>query len=197
GDVDVTIAEVAETVRSTVADTQVVDVPGRGGDFSGARVSNERAARELGWRATTPFAAGVARYADWHRTQAEAPAAVLNGAPSRKSSRFASPRVLAGRAAPAVLLSSFVLMLAGFLEVLHKAGSGADDIRTIVITSLLGLTAFLTLVPPSRDRRREPRLAGVPLLSAGVLLLMVLRWPHDALQLAHPDVELVLQSPVG
>src|SRR3954454_21089782 len=51
GDEDVSIAEVAETVRDTVGAVPVVDTPGRGVDFAGARVSGERAGRELGWRA--------------------------------------------------------------------------------------------------------------------------------------------------
>ncbi|MGI8715618.1 MAG: hypothetical protein ACR2NR_21045, partial [Solirubrobacteraceae bacterium] len=42
----------------------------RPGDFGGKIVSSERAARELGWSAATPFAVGVARYIDWRHEQA-------------------------------------------------------------------------------------------------------------------------------
>src|SRR3954447_5754155 len=57
GDEDVSIADVAKTVRLTVGDVPVVDTPGRGGDFAGVRVSGERAGRELGWSPSTTFAA--------------------------------------------------------------------------------------------------------------------------------------------
>ncbi|MGI8712586.1 MAG: MGDG synthase family glycosyltransferase, partial [Solirubrobacteraceae bacterium] len=43
----------------------------RPGDFGGKIVSSERAARELGWSAATPFAVGVARYIDWRHEQAK------------------------------------------------------------------------------------------------------------------------------
>src|SRR4051812_1233458 len=75
-DVDVTIRELAETVRAVVGDVELQFTPGRTGDFAGAPVSGERAAAELGWRATTPIAEGVARYVEWRR-EAPAPAPVV------------------------------------------------------------------------------------------------------------------------
>jgi UDP-glucose 4-epimerase len=71
-EVDVTIRELAETVRDVMGDVAVEFTPGRIGDFAGAPVSGARAAAELGWRATTPIADGVRRYVEWRR---EAPAA--------------------------------------------------------------------------------------------------------------------------
>jgi UDP-glucose 4-epimerase len=183
-DEDVTIAEVAKTVQRTVGDVPVVDTPARGADFAGVRVSGERAGRELGWRASTPFAAGVELYVDWHRAQ-EVPAPL-----PERSSAGAPVRLLARRALPVALLLSVVLMLVGFLEVLHRAGSGGDDLRTITMTSLLALTVYLLL-------GREPGLGGLASLAAGVFVLAVLRWPHDMMRLAHSDVDLLVQSTVG
>src|SRR4051812_41913496 len=60
-DVDVTIRELAETVRRVVGDVEIQFTPGRTGDFAGAPVSGARAASELGWRAPPPFADGVGR----------------------------------------------------------------------------------------------------------------------------------------
>ena len=37
------------------------------GDFAGKEVSSDRAERELGWTASTPFAEGVRRYVEWRR----------------------------------------------------------------------------------------------------------------------------------
>lgn len=194
GDEDVTIAEVAQTVRRTVADVPVVDTPARGADFAGAQVSAERAGRELGWRASTDFASGVERYVDWHRAQ-PGPARA-DGVTGRRPVAAALGQ-LAREAVPVGLLSCVVLMLAGFLEVLHRAGSGADDLRTITITCLLGLTVYLGFVPADHERRHEPGLGGLAWLTAGVLVLFVLRWPHDFTRLAHSDVDLLVQSTVG
>ncbi len=184
GDEDVTIAEVARAVQRTVGDVPVVDTPGRGGDFAGAQVSGERASRELGWRASTPFGAGVERYVDWHRSQ--------DGGPSERPSLGSRLATLGRHAVPMALLSCVVLMLAGFLEVLHQAGSGGDDLRTITMTSLLGLTVYLALAPD-----RAPGLGAVVWASAGALVLAVLIWPHDVMRLAHSDLDLLVQSTVG
>src|SRR4051812_47368590 len=80
GDVDVTIRELAETVRSVLGDVAIEFTPGRTGDFAGAPVSGARAASELGWRATTPIADGVRRYVQWRReTPMPAPAPARDG----------------------------------------------------------------------------------------------------------------------
>jgi UDP-glucose 4-epimerase len=73
GEEDVSVREIADAVRAVVGDVEVRHVPGRTGDFAGAPVSGERAAAELGWRPRTPFADGVRRYVDWHRSAAAAP----------------------------------------------------------------------------------------------------------------------------
>jgi UDP-glucose 4-epimerase len=60
-----TVREIAETVTRVVGDVPIVHGEGRVGDITGAEVSGERAWRELGWEATTPFHEGVERYVDW------------------------------------------------------------------------------------------------------------------------------------
>ena len=62
---DVTVLELAEVVRELVAPVELIHVDGRAADFRGAIVSGERAARELGWRASTPFREGARRYVEW------------------------------------------------------------------------------------------------------------------------------------
>jgi UDP-glucose 4-epimerase len=64
GDVT-TISEIAETVKATVGDVEIVRTPARPGDFGGKRVSSERARAELGWTAGTAFADGVRQYVEW------------------------------------------------------------------------------------------------------------------------------------
>jgi UDP-glucose 4-epimerase len=71
-DANVTIREIAETVRELVGNTEIVFTPARPGDFGGKVVSSERARVELGWSAGTPFGEGVRRYVEWRREQAVA-----------------------------------------------------------------------------------------------------------------------------
>jgi UDP-glucose 4-epimerase len=66
GDETVTIREIAELVQRLVRPVDIVHAEGRKGDFAGVEVSGERAARELGWRATTGFDEGARRYVDWY-----------------------------------------------------------------------------------------------------------------------------------
>ena len=65
GDESVTILEIAQLVRELVQPVEIVHLEGRKGDFPGVDVSGARAARELGWRATTTFAEGARRYVEW------------------------------------------------------------------------------------------------------------------------------------
>jgi len=68
-DENVTIKQIAERVQEVLGDVEIVYTPARPGDFNGKVVLSSRAARELGWSASTPFAEGVARYVAWRRDQ--------------------------------------------------------------------------------------------------------------------------------
>jgi UDP-glucose 4-epimerase len=65
GDEAVSVREIAGIVKGLVGDVEIVHVAGRLGDLSQVRISSQRADAELGWRATTIFADGVARYVEW------------------------------------------------------------------------------------------------------------------------------------
>ena len=67
------VRAIARTIRDIVGDAKIVHVEGRAGDLRGGNISGERAARELGWEPTTPFAEGVRRYVDWLTETADAP----------------------------------------------------------------------------------------------------------------------------
>jgi UDP-glucose 4-epimerase len=69
-DENVTIKQIAETVKQLIGNVEIVYTPARPGDFGGKIVSSERARRELGWTAATPFSEGVRRYVEWRREQA-------------------------------------------------------------------------------------------------------------------------------
>ncbi|HZP73598.1 MAG TPA: NAD-dependent epimerase/dehydratase family protein [Gaiellaceae bacterium] len=59
------VRSIARTIRDIVGDVKIVHVDGRAGDLRGGNISGERAAAELGWEPSTPFADGVRRYVDW------------------------------------------------------------------------------------------------------------------------------------
>jgi UDP-glucose 4-epimerase len=65
GDESVSVREIATIVQGLIGDVEVVHVSGRRGDLGRVQISSERARAELGWHATTSFAAGVARYLEW------------------------------------------------------------------------------------------------------------------------------------
>ena len=67
GNETTTILEIAQTIRDLLGDVEIVHTEARPGDFGGKEVSSERALRELGWRADTPFREGVRRYVEWRR----------------------------------------------------------------------------------------------------------------------------------
>jgi UDP-glucose 4-epimerase len=65
GDEKVSVREIAGIVQGLIGDVSIVHATGRRGDLGHVQISAERAHAELGWRASTPFADGVARYVDW------------------------------------------------------------------------------------------------------------------------------------
>jgi UDP-glucose 4-epimerase len=69
-DENVTIRQIAETVKDLIGNVQIVHATARPGDFGGKIVCSKRAEQELGWTAATPFSEGVRRYVDWRREQA-------------------------------------------------------------------------------------------------------------------------------
>jgi UDP-glucose 4-epimerase len=64
----VTILQIAQAVRDLVGDTDILHTEARAADFRGAEISSARAAAELGWRASTPLALGLAGYVGWLRS---------------------------------------------------------------------------------------------------------------------------------
>jgi UDP-glucose 4-epimerase len=74
-DEDVSVRSIARTVRDVVGEVPIVHVEGRAADLRAAKVSGERAHRELGWSPTTPFTEGVRRYVDWVTESTESPSA--------------------------------------------------------------------------------------------------------------------------
>jgi UDP-glucose 4-epimerase len=90
-DENVTIKQIAERVKELMGDVEIVYTPARPGDFGGKIVCSQRALRELGWSAATPFSEGVKRYVDWRletekaRSQAEEAAVIPAGEPDAES----------------------------------------------------------------------------------------------------------------
>jgi UDP-glucose 4-epimerase len=156
GEEDTTVSGIAEAVRAAVGDVEITYTEGRAGDFAGARVCGERAARELGWRATTPYAEGVRRYVAWHREHAELQAAkaaatpVAAAAPSAPARERLAARAHALRRMPhgtlqrATALVSGLLALVLYVVVLHAAGLSNDSWHTVLLVAALGLVGSVS-----------------------------------------------------
>jgi UDP-glucose 4-epimerase len=79
-DENVTIKQIAVRVQELMGNVEIVYTPARPGDFGGKVVSSERALRELGWSAATPFSEGVKRYVEWRLENEKTKAAAENAA---------------------------------------------------------------------------------------------------------------------
>jgi UDP-glucose 4-epimerase len=71
GDQEVTIKQIAETIKEIIGNVDIDYVPARPGDFSGKNISNELAKKELGWTPTTTFKEGVEKYIEWFKEREE------------------------------------------------------------------------------------------------------------------------------
>jgi UDP-glucose 4-epimerase len=109
GDEVVTILEIAERVQENTDDCEIVHTPPRPGDFPGKTISNERALKELDWKAETSFKEGVRKYVEWVRGTTRPPDPVPGKKPSLNGNDHASGALLATAAgredrAPRVLV---------------------------------------------------------------------------------------------
>jgi UDP-glucose 4-epimerase len=75
GTEELSVRQIADAVRTTVAAVPIVHGPERPADVRIGRISSSRAADELGWRAQTPFAEGLRRYVDWLTATSGSPVA--------------------------------------------------------------------------------------------------------------------------
>ena len=65
----VSVRRLAETIRDVIGDhVEIVCGPPRPGDYGGKDVSADKAARVLGWSATTSFETGIRDFVDQYRS---------------------------------------------------------------------------------------------------------------------------------
>ncbi len=175
GGEDTTVLEIAEAVREAVGDVEIVHGPGRSGDFAGAPVSGERAAAELGWRASTPFAEGVRRYVDWHR------GALPEPAPSR-------PRVLAPivrRGALSLGWAALTAVLLIGIVMLIPVDDDLDRYDTFLDTLILGVPVVLAGGFHWDEPLGAHLRAGLWAAAGACLAVALLPWPPVVEHLRH------------
>jgi UDP-glucose 4-epimerase len=175
GSEDTSVREIALAVRDAVGAAEIVHGPGRTGDFAGAPVSGARAAEELGWTATTPFAEGVRRYVDWHRSAAALP----ERARSRVLAPIARRSVLA--LAGALLTALMIIGLATLAPI--DSDMDAYDTFAGALVLLLPLVLAGGFDWEEHGGREIRSFLGV---AAGVALaLALLPWPPELQHLRH------------
>jgi UDP-glucose 4-epimerase len=179
GTEEVTIAEIAETVRDLVGDVEVEWVPGRNGDFAGAAISGERAARELGWLPETSFRDGVRRYVEWHRASA---------APPLPAARTSVVLSLLRRAVVALALAAIGAALGIGVATLAPVDRDMDPYDTFVALLMLLLPVLLAGGFDWDATRRRWLQTAFWTLAVGTLAVLVLPWPSllDHLGHGHP-----------
>ncbi len=175
GSEDTSVREIALAVRDAVGTAEIVHGPGRTGDFAGAPVSGDRAQEELGWTATTPFADGVRRYVEWHRSALPEPAAVrprLLGALARRSAL-----ALAG-----ALLTALVII---GVATLAPIDSDMDAYDTFIGALLLMLPLVLAGGFEWEEHGGRQVRTVLAATAAGSLALALLPWPPELQHLRH------------
>jgi UDP-glucose 4-epimerase len=187
-DEDTSVRDIAEAVRAVVGDIEITHVEGRSGDFAGVRVSGERAARELGWRAQTPFAEGVSRYVAWHRAQlADAAPPPAPAAPAqRPAERQTGLRLTLQRTGGLV---GGVVALLVYAFVLKAAGLPSDDEHSVLVVAVLAVASTVSIASAlARVAVWAVALVGavllIPARTTGALDLAPLDLPLLALGLA-------------
>jgi UDP-glucose 4-epimerase len=198
GDETVTIRELADVVSNLIGDAEIVHSPGRNGDFGGAVISNERAAAELGWRASTPLKEGVRRYLAWLRPD-RAPAPAPEPEPAVEPEPVPEPAAATGLSGwpsarkAASLPSAWVVALAcaagtliPWLLYSRTDDFGSGQTGYVVITCLIAILIALCLLPLGPGGR--PARGGVFALSliVGYAALESLPWTRDVFNLGMP-----------
>ncbi len=189
GDETVTIRELAEVVSDLVGDTEIVHTPGRGGDFGGAVISNERAAAELGWRASTPLREGIRRYISWLEPEPEPEPGPARVGPAEESS-WPSAWVVALACAAGTLIPATLAV--------RSDDFGTGQGGYVALTCLIAILAALSLLPLGAGGRRPSggaTLAGW--LLAGYLLLEILPWTRHILHLGVPHKGTIALVAIG
>jgi UDP-glucose 4-epimerase len=212
GDETVTIRELADIVSDLIDDTEIVHTPGRNGDFGGAVISNERAAEELGWRASTPLREGVRRYLAWlepERAPAPQPAPVLAAQPERESAAIASVKrvtelpgwpstsVSSGPSAWVVALAAATGTLIPSALAFRTDDFGTGQVGYVAITCLIAILATLSLIPLGAGGR--PAKGGVIAgwLVAAFVVLEMLPWTRNIFNLGMPHRGTVVLCAMG
>jgi UDP-glucose 4-epimerase len=207
GDETVTIRELADTVSELVGDTEIIHTPGRSGDFGGAVISNERAAEELGWRASTPLREGVSRYVDWVEPKrapaalpAEAPVAIEEPVAAAGRRRLGWPSAPV-RSWPSAWVVALACAAGTFIPSMLASRSddfGTGQVGYVALTCVIAILAALSLLPLGPAGRR-PAGGGVIAgwLLVGYVLLETVPWTRHLLNLGVPHKGTIALSAIG
>jgi UDP-glucose 4-epimerase len=163
-----TIRRLAEIIRDEVAPTEIVHTPGRAADLKGAPIISQRAADELGWRATTPLREGVRRYAAWIQEQpaGSAPQAMPAAAAARAKTgtRHALATLRALTRNPAAIQAvALVAVASAALTVVLSAPNASQtaDLAAFGLALLLPLWALTVNAWPAERRRLQGTVAAL------------------------------------
>jgi len=192
GEEDTSVRDIAEAVRAVVGEVSITHTEGRNGDFCGARVCGERAARELGWRAQTPFSEGVGRYVAWHREVKQAahvPAPAPAPAPQPSAARWRLPALKLDKRRGGTAIGAVVALIL-YVLALEAAGLSEEGQHTVLVIAGLGLAATIST---TTTRAR----ATAWTLAVAAALLLIPGPTSGALDFAHLSPSLLALGLAG
>lgn len=198
-DETVTIRRLAETVRERIGNVQIVDVPGRSGDFGGAAVSSSRAEQELGWRASTNLGEGIGRYVAWlgetpslSGTPATRVRQAWPSAPALSLVRRARESLLGG--APVTAFACVVCTLLPYLLARRLDEFNASQADAVGVTSLFAILACLSIVHAAGTRNARQGRIVAGWLVTGYVALLTVPWPIARPPIAVPEIQTLIMS---
>ncbi|MCW2968108.1 MAG: NAD-dependent epimerase/dehydratase [Solirubrobacteraceae bacterium] len=193
GDEDVSIREIADTVKGIFEGTEIVHTEGRAGDFKGAEVSGKRAAAELGWTPQTSFAEGVRRYVEWHVEAADAPAPAMAPATAVRR-RLAIPRPSRAtivRDATLATVGTGVGVTIGLTAYSHRWHDG-DSPTLIALLCLLGLLVVLMIRVDWARRASDAMIVLATMIAGAGVLLFGIGIGPPLMHFVHQNISLIL-----
>src|SRR3954454_3424951 len=211
GDETVTIRELGDIVSDLIDDTEIVHTPGRNGDFGGAVISNERAARELDWRASTPLREGVRRYLAWlapERARAPEPVSAAEpvaapAEPSRVPVALSDLPAWPSVPSPSFLSAWVVALACGagtlipWLLAWRTDDFGTGQSGYVAVTCLIAILAALCVLPLGAGGRPARGWVFAGWLFAGYVVLETLPWTRNIFNLGMPHRGTILLSAMG
>jgi hypothetical protein len=180
-------------VQEHVGNAEIVQVPGRSGDFGGAEISSSRAEQELGWRASTRLREGIGRYLAWLKEPA--PIAGKQVPLQRQIAPRARERL--SLVSPVAALACTIGTLLAYLLAHRLDEFDTAQADAVGVTTLFAILACLSICQAAAARNLRQGVTTVGWLVIGYMVLLNVPWPSATPPLALPEIQTLIMSALG